>query len=169
MTSSRESSRRSSANRLRTGLVPVGAAVLSDGAPDFVAGLPAADGPRDRMCQRVGIEAHAGVGGIVGIAIASGRGWKLWRRRHPRRPLEDVLHRAPLLDVDRKVGSRKFQRESRRFLQPLANAFERVRVGQLLGTHHSRRADEDAGQPERNRAHLISTISPSIWPVEDGR
>jgi hypothetical protein len=26
-----------------------------------------------------------------------------------------------------------------------------------------------ADQPERNRAHLILTISPGIWPVEDRR
>ena len=169
MTCSRESSRRSSADRLRAGLVPMGAAVLRDGAPDFVARLSGANAARNRMRERVGIEAHAGDGGIMGIAIAAGRGWKLWRRRHPRRPLEDVLQRAPLLNVDCEVGSRKFQRESRRFLKPLANAVERVGVGQLLGTHHSRHADEDAGQPQRNRAHLISTISPSIWPVEDGR
>src|SRR5215471_13818997 len=111
MTCSRESSRRSSANRLRAGLVPVGAAVLSDRAPDFVAGLPAADGARDRMRQRVGIDAHADGGGIVGVAVTAGRGRKLGRRRYPRRPLKDVLKWAPLFDVDREIRSGQFQRE----------------------------------------------------------
>ena len=169
MTCSRESAKRFGADRVGAGFVSMRDAVVRNRTLDFAAGLVRADGPRNCVGSVQPVETHAGHDGIVGIPIAAGWRRKLGRRRNPRRPLEDVLQRAPLLNVDREVGSRKFQREPRRFLQPLANAVERVGVGQLLGTHHSRRADEDAGQPERNRAHLISTISPSIWPVEDGR
>jgi hypothetical protein len=38
-----------------------------------------------------------------------------------------------------------------------------------LSTRPSRGDGEHADQPERNRAHLILTIPPGIWPVEGSR
>jgi hypothetical protein len=38
-----------------------------------------------------------------------------------------------------------------------------------LSTGPSRGDSEHADQPEWNSAHLILTIPPGIWPVEDSR
>jgi len=169
MTCSRESAKRFGAYRVGSRFVSMRDAVVRNRPLDLTACLVRADGSRDRLRSGPPVEAYANDRTVAAAAIAAGWGRKLRRRRNPGRPVEDVLQRTSLLDVDREVCSRQVQHECRRLQQLLADAVERGRVGQRLCTHQSRGADEHAEQPERNGAHLISTISPGIWPVEDWR
>ena len=169
MTCSRESAERFGADRVGTRFVSMRDAVVRDRTLDLAAGLVRADGSRDCVGSIQPVEADAGHGAIVGIPIAAGWRRKLGRRRNPRRTVEDVLQRASLLDVDREVCSRQHQQEARWLQQPLANAVERGRIGQRLSTRQSRGDGDHADQPEGNHAHLILTIPPGIWPVEDSR
>ena len=169
MTCSRESAKRFGADRVGTRFVSMRNAVVRDRTLDLAAGLVRADGSGDCVGSVQPVEADAGHGAVVGIPIAAGWRRKLGRRRNPRRPLEDVLQRASLLDVDREICSRQIQQEARWLQQPLANAVERGRIRQRLSTRHSRGDGDHADQPERNRAHLILTIPPGVWPVEDSR
>jgi hypothetical protein len=169
MTCSRESAKRFGADRVGSRFVSMRDAVVRNRALDFAAGLVRTDGSRNCVGSVQPVEAHAGHGGIVGIPIAAGWRRKLGRRRNPGRPLEDVLQRTPLLDVDREVCSRQIQQEARWLQEPLANAVQRGRVGKRLSTRQSRGDGDHADQPERNRAHLILTIPPGIWPVEERR
>lgn len=160
--------RRPAANRVGFRFLPMSVAILRDGALDLATGLACADGARDRMRHRIWIEAYAGNCGIVAVSAAAGGRWKLRRGRNPRRPLEDVLERAPLLNMNVKVCPRHLKREAgRRPSQPLANALEGVVVSRLLGTRCGPE-DSHAHQRQGHDTHAISTIPPSVWPVEDG-
>lgn len=172
MTSSHESSGRPAANRGRTGLVVMLAAILGDGTLDLAAGLAGADGSRDRVRSGTPVEAHSGDRTVMTVATAAGWRRKLWRGRDPRRPLEDVLQRPSLLDVHGEVCFGQLEREAGgRFLQRIANAFERLGCGvsRLLRAGQSCERRQHARQIERNRTHLISTIPVPVWPVEDSR
>ena len=170
MTCSRESAKRFGADRFGAALVSMRDAVVRNRTLYFAARLMGADGPRDCVCSGKPIEAHADDRGIMGVPIAAGRGGKLGRWRHPRRPLEDVLQRAPLLDIDGEVCLRQIQQKAGgRFLQGVTNACERVGGRRLLGVRHSGERNQHARQLERNRTHLISTIPVPVWPVEDSR
>ena len=169
MTCSRESAKRFGADRVGTRFVSMRNAVVRDRTLDLAAGLVREERSRNCVGSVQPVEAHAGYGAVVGIPIAAGWRRKLGRRRNPRRPLEDVLQRASLLDVDREIRPRQIQQEARWLQQPLANAVERGRIGQRLSTRQSRGEGDHADQRERNRAHLLLTITPGIWPVEDRR
>ena len=168
MTCSRESAERFGADRVGTRFVPMRDAIIRNRALDFSARLMRADGSRNRVRDRYRIEAHAGDRAIVPVTVAAGRRRKFGRDRYPGRPFEDVLQRRfLLLDEHGEVRFGQIEREARRrFEQPFPDPLERVGVIRQLGMRHACTAGQHTRQRKRN-THLISTIAPRRWPVED--